>query len=133
MDVQSYNNKKLMIDFIKNPIKIRGLTSNGILLGRRKVKIRFTLKDRIEGLVFILINIIYLLNSLSNLISLGFLNNAGIYYHNKDQILYNIEIQKTFTFAKQYKTSFFLYLLNLLAIAINLLKNSKIYKKKHQI
>lgn len=53
-----------------------------------------------------------------------------IYHYNKDQILYNLEMQKIFAFIKQYKTSFFLHYLNLLAAAENLLKNDQIYKRE---
>lgn len=102
----------------------------GISPDRRKIKIRLKLKDRTEGLVLILTNVFYLLNNLSNLGSLSLLNNTGIYHHNKDQILYNLEIHKTLAFARQYKTSFLLHLPNSSAIAVNFLKNSKVYKKK---
>lgn len=64
---------------------------DGISIGREKFKIRFILKDGIEGLVFILANIVYLSNSSSNFFNLGLLNKARIYHHNKDQILYNLK------------------------------------------
>ena len=124
------NDKKLMIDFTENPTKVEGSTSDGISLGRRKVKIRLVLKDGIEGLALTLTNVFYLPNSLSNLVSLDFLNNARIYHHNEDQTLYNLKIRKTLAFAKQYKTSFFLHPLNLSAVAINLLNNSEIYEEE---
>lgn len=80
-----------MIDFTKNPTKIRGSTSDGISPGRRKVKIRLTLKNGTEKLVLTLTNVFYISHNSLNLVSLGFLNNVRIYYHNKDQILYNLE------------------------------------------
>lgn len=85
---------------MENLIKVGGSTSNGILLSRGIVKIRLILKDEIEKLILILTNFFYVPNSPSNLVSLGFLNNTRIYYHNKDQILYDLKIQKTFIFAK---------------------------------
>lgn len=129
-DVHVCNNKKLMINFTKNPTKIERSTLYGISLGREKIKIRLALKNRTEGLILPLTNVFYLPNSLSNHVSLGLLNNAEIYHHNRDQILYNLEIQKTLAFAKQYKTSFFLHPLNQSAIDVNLLKNSEIYKEE---
>lgn len=129
-DIHVCNNKRLIIDFTENPTKVGGLTSDCILPGRKKVKIRLALKDRIEGLVFILTNVFYLPNNSSKLISLGLLNNAGIYHHNKNQILYNLKTQKILAFTKRYKTSFLLHPLNLLVAVVNFLKNSKIYKKK---
>lgn len=122
-----------MSNFTENYTKVGGLTSNDILPSREKIKIRFALKDRIEGLVFIFINVFYCSNSLSNFVSLGLLNNAGIYYHNEDLILYDLKTQKTVTFAKQYKTSFFLYLLNLSVATVNFLKNSKVYKEEETV
>lgn len=119
-----------MIDFIENRTKVGGLTLDGILLGKKKVKIRFALKDEIEKLVLTLTNVFYFPNSPFNLVILGLLNNAGIYHHNEDQILYNLKTQKTFTFAERYKTSFFLHLLNLLAAVVNFFKKSKIYKEE---
>ncbi len=119
-----------MIDFTENATKVRGSNSDDISPGRGKVKIRLILRDGTEGLVLTLTNIFYLPNSLSNLVSLGLLNDAGIYHHNKDQTLYNLETQKTFAFAERYKTSFLLYPLKLSAAVVNLLKNSEIYKEK---
>lgn len=85
---------------MENLTKVRGLTSNSISPGRKKVKLILTINDRIKKLVFILTNILYFLNSPSNLVNLEFPNYARIYYYNKDQILYNIETQKTLAFAK---------------------------------
>lgn len=94
------NNKKLMIDFTENPIKIRRLTLNSISLNRRKGKIKLILKYKTEELVFTLINIFCLPNSSSNLVSRGFLINVGIYHYNKDQILYKLETRKTLAIAE---------------------------------
>lgn len=122
-----------MINFMQNPTKVRILTLDGISLGRKKSKIRLVLKDRTKGLVLILTNIFYFFHSPSTLVSLDVFNNAQIYHHNKDQILYNPKTQKTFLFAKRYKTSFFLYPFNLLMANMNILKNHDIYKKERYI
>ncbi len=119
-----------MIDFTENPTKVGGSTSDGISPGKGKVKIRLALRDGIEGLVLTLTNVFYLPNSPSNLVSLGLLDDAGIYHHNKDQTLYNLETRKTLAFAERYKTSFLLHLLNLSAAAVNHLKNSEIYEEE---
>lgn len=79
-----------MIDFMKNFTKVGRLTLNSILPGRRKVKIRLVLKDKIEILILILTNVFYYLNNSSNLDTLGLLNNMEIYYHNKDKRLYKL-------------------------------------------
>ena len=64
----------------------------------------------------------YIPNSPSNLISLSLLNNAGIYYHNKPQALYEKAIRKLLTFAQQWERSFLLHPLNLSVPAADLLK-----------
>lgn len=120
-----------MINFVENSTKVKGLTSDGISPDREKVKIKLVLKDGKKKLLFILINIFYFPNSLSNLVSLSLLNDAKIYHHNKDQILYNLEIQKILIFLEQFKISFFLYPINLSVAIVNLFKNSKFYKKKN--
>lgn len=100
MDVHICNDKKPISNFIENLTQVRGLTSNSISPGREKVKIRLVLKDGTEELVLTLTNVFYLPNSLTNLVSLGLLNDAGIYNHNEDQILYNIKTQKTLAFVE---------------------------------
>lgn len=73
-----------MSNFVENSIKVGGSTSDSILPGRGKINIKLTLKDKIEGLVLTLTNVFYLFNNSSNLVSLGLLNNARIYYYSKD-------------------------------------------------
>lgn len=90
-----------MIDFTKYIIKIRRLTLDNILLGKKKIKIKLIIRDKIEKLVLILTNVFYLINSSSNIVSLDFLNNIIIHHYNKDQnLIYNLKIQRTFAFAK---------------------------------
>lgn len=66
---------------MKNPTKVRSLTLDNISSNNEKTKMRFSLKDRIEILILILINTFYLFYSLLNLVNL---NNMRIYYYNKD-------------------------------------------------
>lgn len=66
---------------MENPTKVRSLTLDNISSNNEKTKIRFSLKDRIEILILILINTFYLFYSLLNLVNL---NNMRIYYYNKD-------------------------------------------------
>lgn len=72
--------------------KVRKLTLDNISTGKEKIKIGFLLTNRIKRLVFTLTNIFYLFNSLSNIDSLGLLNNMDIYYYYKTQTIYNLEI-----------------------------------------
>lgn len=55
---------------------------------------RLALKDGTKSIILNLCNIYYLPNNISNLISLSFLNNVGIYYDNKQQALYNKTSQR---------------------------------------
>lgn len=107
-------------------MKVRGSILKGILPDRKKIKIRLEVKNGIERLILALINIFYFLHNPSNLVSLAVLNNIGIFYYNKYQMLYNQGTWETFTYVKQYTTYYFLYLLNS-ALFVNLLKNNDIY------
>lgn len=121
-----------MTDFEKNSTKVRELILDGISFDRRRVKIRLALKNSIKGLVLTLANIFYLLYSLLNLISLGLLNNVRIFYHNKNQILYNQKTQKVFAFVEYYNISFLLHPLNLSIVAVSPFKHNDIYKSEKQ-
>lgn len=81
------NNKRLIIDFIKNPTKVEKLTLDNILPGKKKFIIKFLLKNKIKKLVLILTNVFYFFDSLLNVINLGLFNNMKIYHYNKNQIL----------------------------------------------
>ncbi len=122
------NDQRLITEYIEKPTRVGGSTANGVSLGRRKVKIRLAKKDGSKSLVLTLTNVFYLPNSPSNLISLGLLNDTGIYHHNKDQTLFDQSSKKILTFAKRYKTSFLLHLLNLSSAAVNLLREHEVYK-----
>ena len=84
------NDQSLMTEYHTHPTKIGGLTSDGILPGREKIRLRLALKDGSEGLILNLQNVFYLPSSRCNLLSLGFLNNSGIYYDNENETLYKI-------------------------------------------
>lgn len=78
-----------MIKYTKKSTKVERSLTNRVLPKGRKVRIRLAKKNDLEDLVLTLNNIFYLSNSLLNFVSLDFFNNAEIYHHNKDQILYN--------------------------------------------
>lgn len=81
-------------------------------------------------MVLTLTNVLYLLNSPSNLVTVGLLNDTKIYHHNKDQIFYNHNTQKTLAFIKRYKTSFLFHRPNLFSAAVNLPKKHEVYKEQ---
>lgn len=121
-DVHVCNDLRLMTDYLANPTRVGGSTSDGISPGRGTVKIRLANEDGSEGLILNLRNVFYLPNSPSNLVSLGLLNDAGIYHDNENQTLYDKVSRKPLALAQRWETSFLLHPLNLSASAINLLK-----------
>lgn len=90
-----------MTDFAEKPIRVRRSILDEVSPGRETVQIRLVLESRIKGVILNFCNIYYLSNSQSNLISLSFLNNTGIYYDNEQQALYNKASQKLLTFTQQ--------------------------------
>ena len=68
--------------------KIGWSMSDGVSLGRGKLRLRLALKDGSERLILNLYNVYYLPNSSCNLLSLGLLNDSGIYHNNKNETQY---------------------------------------------
>lgn len=101
-------------------IRIKGSTLNDISLGREKVKLRLSLKDRSEGLVLNLLETFYLPNSSYNLVSLARLNNSGIFHNNEDENLYHIKTHQILAQAPWWNNSYLLQLLNFFDSAIQL-------------
>ncbi len=99
-DVYVCNDLKLMTNFAERPTRVGGSTSDGVSPGRETVQIRLALEDGTEGVILNLQNVYYLSNSPSNLISLSLLNDAGIYYDNKQQALYNKASQRPLAFTQ---------------------------------
>ena len=61
-------------------------------------------------------------SSLCNLVSLGLLNNSGIFYDNENATLYRLGSNRVLAQARRWKNSYLLNLLNLSDAAIYLLK-----------
>lgn len=81
-------------------MKVGRSTSDEVLPGKGKIQLRLRLDDNSEGLILNLHNMYYFPNSLCNLVSLGLLNNSGIYYDNKHKSFYQIGSRKTLAQAK---------------------------------
>lgn len=81
------------LDFITRyhikSIKIEKLILNRISLKQRNVCLCLSLKRGEKGIIFDLKNVFFLLNSLSNLVSLGLLNDYRIFHNNENKILYS--------------------------------------------
>ncbi len=128
-DVHVYDNLRLMTDFAEGPTKVGRSTLDGVSPGRGIGQIRLALEDESKEIILNLWNVFYLSNSPSNLISLSFLNDAGIYYDNKQQAPYSKDSRKLLAFAQRWERSFFLHLLNFFVPAANLLKTEgNLYK-----
>ena len=89
-NVHVCNNQLLITEYRERPTKIGGSISDGVSPGRGKIRLRLALKDDSERLIPNLQNIYYVPNSLCNLVSLGLLNESGIYHDNKNEILYQV-------------------------------------------
>ena len=89
------------MEYQERPTKVGGSTSDGVSPGRRKVCLRLGLEDDLEGLIFNFQNVYYLPNSSCNLVSLGLLNNSGIFYNNKLKNLYQITSKRGLAQAKR--------------------------------
>ncbi len=62
-----------------------GSTSDGSSPGRGKIRLRLGLEDDSEGVILNLRNVYYLPSSPCNLVSLGLLNDSGIFHDNRNE------------------------------------------------
>ncbi len=102
-DVHVCNDLRLMTDFAERPTRVGGSTSDGVSPGRGTVLIRLALEDGTEGVILNLRNVYYFPNSPSNLISLSLLNDAGIYYDNEQQALYDKTSRRPLAFTQRWE------------------------------
>lgn len=111
-----------MMEYREQPTKIGGSTSDGVSPGQGKIRLRLGLKDGSEGLILNLQNVYYLPNSPCNLVSLGLLNNSGIYHDNENETLYEVKTRRILAQAQRWRDSYLLNSLNLSDGAVNLLR-----------
>lgn len=111
-----------MTEYQERPTKVGGSTSDRVLPGREKVRLRLGLEDNSEGLILNLQNVYYLPNSPCNLVSLGLLNNNGIFHNNEHENLYQITSKRVLAQVKCWRNSYLLRPLNLPDGAVHLLK-----------
>lgn len=76
-----------MTKYQELPTKTGGSISDGVSLSRGRVQLSLALKDEVESLVPNLQNVHYFSNSPCNLVSLGLLNDSGIFNDNENEIL----------------------------------------------
>lgn len=90
-----------MTEYQELPTRIGGSTSDGLSPSRGRIRLRLALKDRSKGLVLNLCNVYYLPNSPCNLVSLGLLNDSGIFHDNENETLYQIKSKQTLAQAQR--------------------------------
>ena len=93
-DVYLCNNKLIMTEYQERLTNVDGSTSDRVSLGRQKVCLRLSLKNNLESLILNPQNVYSLLDSFCNLVSLGLLNNSGIFHNNKHENHYQITSKK---------------------------------------
>lgn len=111
-----------MTEYCTHTTRIGRSTSDGILPGRGKLRLRLALKDGFEGLILYLSNMFYPPNSLCNLLSLKLLNNSSIYHNNENETVYEIHTKQILVQAQHWRNNYLLKPLNLFDRAVNLLR-----------
>ena len=123
------NNQSLMTEYCLYTTRIGGSTLDGISPGRGKIRLRLALKNGSEGLILNLSNMFYLPNSPYNLLSLGLLNNSGIYHDNENKTFYKIHTRQLLAQAQYWRNSYLVKPLNFFDRAVNFLRvNNAIYQ-----
>ena len=100
-DVCVGNDRSLMTEYYERPTQIGGSTADGMSPGQGKMHFCVSLKDGREGVILDLKNVFLLPHSSSNLVSLGLLNNHGIFYDNENEMLYDRITKKTLAYAER--------------------------------
>ena len=111
-----------MTEYREWPTKIGEYMLDEVFPGREKIRLRLAPNDGFEELILNLQNVYYLPNSLCNLVSLGLLNNSGIYHDNKNETLYQVQTRQRLAQAQRWRNSYLLKPLNLSNRAKNLLR-----------
>lgn len=131
-DVHIYNDKLIMTVYQRQPTKVSRSTLHRVSPGRKRVCFRLELENGLESLILNLENVYYLPNSPYNLLSLGLLNNSGIFYDNKYQNLHQVTTKRVLAQAKRWRNSYLLRPLNLIDGVVHLLRvNAETYQPSH--
>lgn len=117
-DVHVCNEKQLVYEYIKMPTRIGRSMSEGFLLNKSKIRLRFA-KMNNDRAILNLKYIYYLPSSASNLVSLVFLNDHRIYHNNTEEKLYERSSRRIPASAQRQRKSFVLKLLNLSDVVTN--------------
>lgn len=109
-----------MTGYHEKTTRIGGSTADGMSPGRGNVCLRLSLKGGKEGVILDLKDVFFLPSSPSSLVSLGLLNNHGIFHNNEDETLYDKETKTPLAYAQRWRNNFLLQPLNLSDSAVNL-------------
>lgn len=121
-DVHVCNDRSLMTEYYERPTRIGGSTVDGSSPGRGRIRLRLRLEDDSEGMILNLRDVYYRPSSLCNLVSLGLLNNSGIYHDNGKETLYQLGSNRVLAQARRWRNSYLLKPLNLSEAAVLLPK-----------
>lgn len=111
-----------MTEYYEKPTRIGGSTADGLTPRRGRIQLRLGLEDDIEGTILNLRNVYYLPSSPCNLVSLGLLNNSGIFHDNGNETLYQLGSNRVLAQARRWRNSYLLKPLNLSDAAVFLAK-----------
>lgn len=128
-DVHVCNDRSLMTEYHEKPTKIGGSTANDFSPGRGRIRLWLGLEDGSERMILNLRNVYYLPSSPCNLVSLGLLNDSGIFLDNGNVTFYQLRSNRVLTQAMRWRNSYLLKPLNLSDAAVFLAKiNDETYE-----
>lgn len=94
------NNCKLITKFYNKSMQIGSSILDRISSSWEKIPLWLSQQDGTKEVLFNLNNLFFFPYSPLNLVSLGLLNDHGIYYNNKDKTLYDKESKQIFTYTQ---------------------------------
>lgn len=112
-DVHVCNDIRLLSHYQERATIVGGSTADGVSPGRGKIRLHLALEDGSEGVALTVNNVLYMPNSPCNLVSLGRMNNSGIFYNNENKTLYDVKTRRTLAHAQRWRNSYLLKPLNL--------------------
>ena len=111
-----------MTEYYEKPTRIEGSIEDSLSPGKGRIRLRLGLEDGSEGIILNLRNVYYLPSSPCNLVSLGLLNDSGIFHDNGNETLYQLGSNRVLAQARQWRNSYLLKPLNLSDAAVFLAK-----------
>ncbi len=121
-DIHVCNDRSLMTEYYEKTTRIGGSKADGFSSGRGRIRLRLGLEDGSEGMILNLRNVYYLPSSPCNLMSLGLLNDSGIFHDNGNETLYQLGSNTVTAKEGRWRDSYLLKRFNLSDEAVFLAK-----------